>query len=230
MTKFSQFAVVVISIMFASNLVAQPKIEAVGGTSIELGDHYQGQKVERVVHIKNVGNDTLRIKEVKAQCGCTATLLSTKTLGPNAEGELSITFDTHNSSGRVTKQVYVSSNDTTNPKLTISFSANVLQVLTMAPPSFAFNDAKLDSTYTRTITITNPSKTDKVKILSMKSPTEAIKLSLMENVLMPGSQTQLQATFHATKSGTDRGAIELLTDHPAKPKFDITYFVWVNRK
>jgi hypothetical protein len=210
--------------------IAQPKIEAIPGTTLDLGDYYRGQKPEQLITLKNVGTDTLRISEVKAQCGCTATLLSKKVLGPSQEGELKITFDTHSYSGKVTKQVYVSSNDSTTPKLTISFTTNVLEVLTINPGYFAFDQAKLDSTYTKTLTITNPSQKQAVKITSIKSPSDQIKVTLMKNELMPGEQTQLQATFHAAKSGTDNGVIELTTDQALQPKFEVRFYAWVNRK
>src|SRR5262245_58884025 len=89
-------------------LIAQPKIQVVGGTTLDLGDAFTGQKVEHVINVKNVGNDTLLISDVHAQCGCTATMMSDadKKLAPNTVGKVSFTFDTHNYGGnRPTKQV-----------------------------------------------------------------------------------------------------------------------------
>jgi hypothetical protein len=143
----------------AAPLFAQPKIQIEEGTQLNFGDVFHGNKAEKVITIKNVGNDTLRITDVHAQCGCTATMMSDadKRLGPNQTGKLSISFNTTNYSGPVAKQVYITSNDTSNSRLTITFKTNVLEVLAYEPKVLSFDNMKLDSEYTRTVTITNPS-------------------------------------------------------------------------
>lgn len=223
---------VLTAIVFLTGLHAQPKIEAVGGSTLDLGDTYKGQKAEKIVTIRNSGTDTLRISEVKAQCGCTAAMMSEKdkVLAPHATGKLSISFDTHNYDGKVSKQVYVASNDTSMPRMTINFSANVLSAIDLEPKLFSFDNMKLDSTYTKTMTITNPSPKVSLKILAVECKESMIKVNLMKNELMPGEKTQIQATFTATKTGTFAGAIELTTNHPTQPKMEIRYYAWVNRK
>jgi hypothetical protein len=226
--KFS----IIIGLFFLSTamLIAQPKIKIIPGNSFDLGDLYKGQKGERVVMVKNVGTDTLRINQVKAQCGCTATLLKERALGPSDSTQLSISFDTQNQGGKVTKQVYVSSNDTTEPKLTIQFTANVIEVLKFSPGNILFDRAILDSTYTKIITISNPSKEMGIKILSLETKFDNLKITLMKNALLPGEETQLQAVYHATKTGAPQGTIQLTTDHPLQKVFNINVIAWVNRK
>ena len=209
---------------------AQPKIKVLLESIFDIGDYYQGQKAEHNLTIKNVGKDTLRIADVKAQCGCTATMMAEKILAPNQEGKLSITFDTHSYTGKVTKQVYITSNDTSAPKTTIQFTANVIQVLSFNPQFLSFDNCRVDTTYTKVVTISNPSQKQTIKILSVDPQSDQLKVTLMKNVLMPGEQTQLQAVYHPIKSGTTNGAIEVATDHPLMPKFEIKYYSWVNRK
>lgn len=209
---------------------SQPKIQASGGTTFDFGDAFTGTKVDRVVTVRNVGTDTLRISDVKAGCGCTAALMTTKNIAPRDSGKLSIVFDTHNYGGsKATKQVYISSNDTAQPKLTITFSVNVVNILALDPKFFSFSDAKVDSTYTKTITITNPSK-ESIKILSVNTNDTELKVDIMKMQLMPGEQTQLQVVFHPTKSGTPQPKIEILTDNKIQPKFEVPVYAWVNRK
>ena len=64
-------------------LFAQPKIEITQGTSLKFGDVYNTEKMVRDVTVKNSGKDTLHIKNVKAQCGCTTTGLSEMKVPPN---------------------------------------------------------------------------------------------------------------------------------------------------
>ncbi len=226
--RYSLFALFLF--LSAAAALAQPKIDVVSGTSIDMGSVYAGEVVQKIAVIRNIGTDTLVISDVKAQCGCTATLMSDKVLAPNDTGKLSISFNTAGRSGHQSKQVYVTSNDPQNPKLTISFSAEVMSVLDIVPKVLAFDKSRVDSVYTRTLTITNPSQTEAVTILDVKSDLPAIKTTLMKNKLMPGEQTQMQVTISPTKSGTMNGKIEMTTDHKRQQKFDIGVFAFVSKK
>src|SRR5919108_5399266 len=87
---------------------SQPKLVVVQGNSLNFGDALTDTKVTKEVTIKNMGKDTLRILEAKAQCGCTATLLKDSTLAPHDSTKLGITFDTRNyPPGSVIKHVYI---------------------------------------------------------------------------------------------------------------------------
>jgi hypothetical protein len=212
-----------------SVILAQPKIAVYPGSMLDLEDLYKGQKIEKIVTIKNIGSDTLRISNVKAQCGCTATFMSEKNIGPSDSGQLSIIFNTESQLGKVSKQVYISSNDSSNPKLTIQFSANVIEVLKLSPPTLLFENGKVDSSYTKTMMISNPSKTTAIKILSTDVKFDNLKITFMKNSLMPGEEVQLLAEYTAKKAGTFNGFIQLNTDHPLQKKFEIKVFSWINR-
>jgi hypothetical protein len=228
--KIRVMLVGIVLIIAAAMAAAQPKIEAVGGTTLDMGNVYAGESVQKIAVIRNTGSDTLRISDVKAQCGCTATLMSEKVLAPNDTGKLSITFNTAGQNGHRSKQVYVMSNDPANPKLTITFSAEVMSVLEINPKVLTIEKARMDSSYTRVITIANPSQTEAVNILSVKGDIPDIKVSLMKNKLAPGESTQLQVTVTPTKSGTINGKVEMTTDHKRQQKFDIGVFAFVSKK
>jgi hypothetical protein len=210
--------------------VSQPKITVVTGNTIDMGKVYGGEIVQRIAVIKNMGSDTLTIADVKAQCGCTATLMSDKILAPNDTGKLSISFNTTGQNGHRSKQVYVMSNDPVNPKLTITFSADVMSVLDIAPKVISFNNSRVDSSYTQLVTLKNPSMTEAVDILSVTVDVPSIKTNLMKNKLMPGEETQLQVTIAPTKSGTMNGKIAIKTNHEKQSQFDIGVFAFVSKK
>ncbi len=60
----------------------QPKLEVLQGTTLDFGKIFNVDKLTRNVTIKNTGTDTLHIKGVTAQCGCTTTGLSEKKIPP----------------------------------------------------------------------------------------------------------------------------------------------------
>jgi len=224
--------ITIISLILIISFVSygdEPKIKVNTGTTIDLGDMYQGQKVGKTITITNIGGDTLKITGVKAQCGCTAALIDKSEVAPRDSAKLDITFDSHAYLGKVTKQVYISSNDTSNSKVTLNLTANVIQVLKLTPPYFGFDNAKVDSEYVRTVTISNPSQEKTVNITSVDTKLEHVRVSLEKNSLKPGEQAELKVYFKPVKTGSWQGTVEVNTDHPLQPKFDVKVYIWVSR-
>ncbi len=88
-------------------------------TSFNFGTVAQGTAIKHVFKFKNVGTDTLKIEKVKTTCGCTAAE-SSKIIAPNAEGQISVTYNTGSAVGKTSKTVYVFSNDVEAKQRSIS--------------------------------------------------------------------------------------------------------------
>jgi hypothetical protein len=213
-------------------LFAQPKISIFPSTTLDMGELVRGQKADRLVTITNTGNDTLRIMNVHATCGCTAALLKNdKTnLGPNDSTQVSISFNSQGQNGKVFKTVTIASNDTSNPAVTIQFTANVIAALGIDREMLSFSRIILDSVYNEVINLTNPSKDRGIKILSTTTTVEGMKVTLLKNTLMPGEQTQMQIKYCPPKSGVLTGTIDITTDHPLQSTSMIKVLATVNRK
>ncbi len=86
-----------------------PKI-LLAENNYDFGTVVQGPPVKHTFKFKNVGTDTLRIEQVKTSCGCTAAE-SSKIIAPQGEGQIDVTFNTANQMGKVSKTVFIYSND-----------------------------------------------------------------------------------------------------------------------
>lgn len=91
----------------------------------DYGTVEEGKIVETKISFKNSGNELLEIKDVKTSCGCTAAMLSSKTLKPGEAGSLRIELDTANRNGKLTRTVTLLSNDPDSPNQTITLFANI---------------------------------------------------------------------------------------------------------
>jgi hypothetical protein len=201
--------------------LAQPKIQAT--QQFSFGKVYKGSRPSQILTITNVGKDTLNISDVSAQCGCTAALISKQKIAPADSGKLSISFNTSSYEGPVTKRVYVQSNDPTVPKMTIEFTANVIQSISADPSFITFMISSLDTTCSKVVRLTNMTK-QSIKILSVDAQMEGLKVSLLQNQLMPGEQTDLQITFHPVKPDLVQSVITLKTDDPGQSNVEIKLF------
>ena len=85
----------------------------------------QNDREQFKVEFKNIGNAVLNITDVKTSCGCTAALLSSKTLQAGESGTLRIDLDTSNREGKLTRTVTLLSNDPQEPNQTITLFVNI---------------------------------------------------------------------------------------------------------
>jgi hypothetical protein len=111
-TKLSLSIAVISSIMLLnfSLALAGPVMEF-KDASHDFGVVEQGTQNKHVFTFKNTGDADLEIIEVKPSCGCTAALLSSKTIPPGVEGKLEVTFDSGKFKGKVKKMVSIETNE-----------------------------------------------------------------------------------------------------------------------
>ncbi|MFQ6069412.1 MAG: DUF1573 domain-containing protein [Candidatus Aminicenantales bacterium] len=113
-------------LLMALMLLAEkgPRIEF-KETSFNFGQVEQGRILTHVFKFTNAGDETLVIEKVRSSCGCTAVLVSARKIAPGAKGELKATFNTSGFQGKVSKYVYVESNDPRKRQVTLTISAEI---------------------------------------------------------------------------------------------------------
>ncbi|MGE5806325.1 MAG: DUF1573 domain-containing protein, partial [Ignavibacteria bacterium] len=67
----------------------------------------------------------LKIKNVETSCGCTAALVSSKTIEPGNEGTLKVELNTKDRSGKMSRSITISSNDPAEPNKVLLISAEI---------------------------------------------------------------------------------------------------------
>lgn len=94
-------------------------------TTHDFGQVKQGDVVSHEFVFKNDGGAPLVIDRVETTCGCTAALVSDKTIAPGKEGKIKTTFDTRGYSGRLSRYIYLISNDSENSRRELSLVATI---------------------------------------------------------------------------------------------------------
>ena len=102
--------VVALCLAIAGTVCAAPEVY-VEEPIYDFGSILEGFAVTHVFIIQNAGNETLVIDQVAASCGCTTTELATDRLAPGASVELEILIDTAGFGGRISKSIYIYTND-----------------------------------------------------------------------------------------------------------------------
>ncbi len=111
------------SISFQKNLKL-PKLKLLQ-SQYDFGNVEEGKTVDVKISFKNEGNSVLKINDVKTSCGCTAALLSNKSLQPGETGNIRIELDTANREGKLTRTVTIYTNDPEKASHTITLFVNI---------------------------------------------------------------------------------------------------------
>jgi hypothetical protein len=94
-------------------------------TAWDFGKIKQGEVASHEFVFINEGDDTLTIAKVATSCGCTAALVSDKSIPPGKTGKIEVKFDSRGYGGQVAKVVYVQSNDPKEAQRSLEIKAEV---------------------------------------------------------------------------------------------------------
>lgn len=128
-----------ICVVFISNLMLAEK--STGGRldlselSFDFGSVPREVKVVHKFLLKNVGNDTLRIMDIKRACGCTTAPVGKKVLAADDTTSMPVTFSSGRRSGSSTKGISIITDQEPRGMFNINIKAYV-ESPTMKPPKF----------------------------------------------------------------------------------------------
>ncbi len=109
----------------ASSPDSGPRID-VDETNYSFGRVPDDRAVEHVFRVKNAGNKPLVVSRVRSSCGCAAAMMESSVIQPGETGKLRVSFNPTRQKGTVTRSISVYSNDTDNPTVNISISAQIV--------------------------------------------------------------------------------------------------------
>jgi len=85
------------------------------------------------IFFKNTGDGILKIKKIDATCSCTVPKLEKKEYAPGEKGQLQVVLHSDKRPGRMTKHLYIHSNDEKNPKHRFTIFATVKLNVSVEP-------------------------------------------------------------------------------------------------
>lgn len=210
----------------ASIAIAQPKIEIVGGDTHDWGKvKGKDSPLKTIVKIKNVGNEILKITEVRPGCGCTKTAdLDKKELKPGEIGSTEISLDLGSSNGQLTKSVAISSNDPKNATKTLLLKATIIRDINLEPTSyFAFKDMVVGKVAKASLFMQNNSQED--IIINNASALNGVTLNVKKGtVLKKGAKLEIIASVTPKAKGYYSTSCKIETSNPAFPVMEITAY------
>lgn len=99
-------------------------------------------EVKHRFKVTNTGNSPLQIKEAKADCGCTSTVVGKSLLAPGESGEIEAIFNTKGQRGKVAKSIRVATDDAANPVQTLTLEAEITPEVLVEPAEVQFMNVR----------------------------------------------------------------------------------------
>ncbi len=201
---------------------AQPKLEI--NDSYNWGDvHKSDDPLEARIPLKNVGDETLIVRNVRTSCSCTVAPLDKDTLEPNETTYMTVRLDIHGKMGKVEKSISISTNNPTLPVSYLKVAANIIVPVAVSPAYFRFPELAVGQKSTSTVELTNT--TDEPIIIVDAIPNSPVELDLETPlVLEPGERVLINATILPEKEGPLRLNLSVKTSHPEQPFVEIRGF------
>ncbi|MCF6159369.1 MAG: DUF1573 domain-containing protein [wastewater metagenome] len=187
----------------------------------DFGKVYIGETIKCTFKFKNDGTSELIISNVKSSCGCTAALVSKNKLLKDEEGEVDVTYHPGNYTGRVTKSVIVSSNDTNNPRCILTITGEIIEEVIVNPKKINLGLIKKGSSCKRIIEIKTVPELD-IKIQKLESPNSYI-------TIIPGEMNDNNHTYQIILDKYDyigrfAGMIFVYTTSKKQERIDVPFF------
>ena len=202
------------------------KLEIIGG------DTFDWKKVKpkdtplkAKIKIINTGTDVLKISEVRPGCGCTAAPIDKKELKPMTDtATIEVSLNLGTSSGPMSKNITITSNDGTSPNKVLYLKADVIREISITPsPYFAYRDMTVGKPSEASVRIENNS--DKDLTINEATATNGIELSIKTGTVIK-SKTQLEVIARVTPKdkGYFSATAKITTSHPDYATIDMTAY------
>ena len=192
-------------ILFASLLTgsawAAPKL-VVEQPTFDFGEIPQGETVRHVFSFTNSGDKPLHIEKVHSSCGCTAALVSTKTLAPGDRGEVQANFDSTRFRGEVSKTISLYSNDPGQPVAQLVVKGKVQEVLSVTPSLVNLGQVAEGKTAVAQVSLQNRGSIE-LRLDKVQTTSSDLVVKLATETLSAGQHTVINIEL-TPRPGQDR--------------------------
>ncbi len=198
-----------------SCVLSSPRIEF-DKTKIDIGKVTSGTEQTAVFNLKNTGDETLELKNLRLSCGsCTTLETKSKSVPPGGSTQLIVKFLV---SGNVDKRIYVTSSDPAKPTTTLQVIGKGEPFATVEPKYVKFDDLKIGQAAEATVLITPLSDEKKgFSVRSIKSDGNVVTASASKPDRKTGTIAVKVKVKAPEKSGRVYEKLTITTSLPGNP-------------
>jgi hypothetical protein len=222
-SRISALFAFTLTFAFTSLALAAPQA-AVDQPVFDFGTAAQGKKVAHSFTIKNSGDSTLTIGKISSSCGCTVAEVSSRSILPGKSTNIKATFDSTNFSGKISKTIYVHTNDPKTPVHNLTIKGNLFEQIEITPKQLNLGEIKIGIKKETVIRIENKGK-QPFTVISAKTAMPQVSAKILKKKLKAGESGTISVTI--TPRADDRflaGYLTIVTSSSEKPEIIIPVY------
>lgn len=179
---------------------------------VNFGERRTGDQVEHSFIISNPGDDTLRISNVRASCGCTVPKSKSLKIRPGERESLPIRINLAGRKGPQNQFVTFSTNDPERPAVSLKLTGTAIPEISVEPRTLNLGHVDPDDIKTGVITL-NATTGKPFKVLRATSEKDRVTLTTIPSG--SGKSTEIRVQPKPTLGdGHFTDVIKIKTDHP----------------
>lgn len=202
--------------LISTNLMAQPKLEIVGGDTVNWGQKRLDESplIYRLKLI-NIGDEKLVFGAVNPSCGCTTAPIDKDELVPGDSAFIDITFNLPSFEGSAKKAIQIKTNAPNARSKLVYLVADVVFPLKFFPAQrFMFHGVLVGDSTTSRVIMTNTTDEDIILKDVYLTGSEFTTNLKSETVLKAKEDLTIDVTAKPLSIGTQTGEIGFKTTHP----------------
>ncbi|MGA1193264.1 MAG: DUF1573 domain-containing protein [Kiritimatiellia bacterium] len=171
--------------------------------------------------LKNTGDTTLEISNIRAACGCTVANISTRSIPPGGTSELTANLNLRGRNGKQSKGITITSNDPQNPSFVVTLVGTATTAITLSTERIMFGELNAGQETSMPLEIRTVDNVS-MNITGIETGNDAI--SVQQQTGEDGVTRLNIAMKTPAQPGAFQSNIKVMTDHPARPVIDIPVF------
>jgi hypothetical protein len=229
------FLISVIWIIYPKDKPQTPPKMVLSEIEWDFGLVKPNEKPVKVITITNKGDEDLIIERASAHCGCVKTSLSTKQIKSGKSAELTITFDTTGYDGKVSRDIFITSNDFQEPEKKMPVSVEIEHqpnpMINLSPKEWNLSLISQGDKPSLSLLLENTGDKDLVIDKIEVYPHMSYNMTLPLTILPQGKQ-EITLTYDATGHalGEVKEAIKILSNDPKKKSISFIVRGYIKEK
>lgn len=186
----------------------------------DFGEVWTGPNLEHAFTITNNGTGTLEILQVRPGCGCTTAGAYPKKLTAGQSGQFPFKLDSKKLRGPFNKNIRVTTNDPSNPTMTLKLSGQCKQYVDVNPRNAYFPKVYGAEPQEKVLKITNNTETPLELNFDEMAKDSAFKYELV--TLTEGKQYELKIRVEPPFTpGNAKERLKIKTNIPQQSELDL---------
>jgi hypothetical protein len=199
---------------------AAPRIESPQPT-YEFGWRDSAETLTNRFVLRNAGDGTLLISEIRTSCGCSRAEPQRRALGPGEETALDVQTSLRGLQGQIRKSVTVVSNDPDTPYLALWIAGEARAAVCLEPPNISFG--RVDPR--------EPPQPCAVRLAGYLTNVTATAVTCDNPafaVLLDPAGRTLTVTPRLSEPGAQRGLARVSLSDPSQPSLALPLYAWTD--